>query len=229
MSCEKKEHTLNHPNKQAPVALITGAARRIGKAIAELLHEKGFKIILHAHNSITEAQALADSLNQNKPNTAHVLTADLTNKQDALALIKNAIIRENRLDVLVNNASIFKRTDFNNLKDEDWDALFTTNVRAPFWLSHSARPYLAREKGCIINLTDIHAERPLKDYAVYCQTKAALLMQTKTLAREFAPDVRVNAVAPGAIVWPENENALSNETKEKVIKATPLQQHGIRC
>jgi pteridine reductase len=220
---------LNHANKQvARVALVTGAARRIGATIAHYLHQAGFRVVIHCHQSLQEATALAQILNSKKPHSALVLTADLTIKQDAINLITETILWAGQLDLLVNNASIFTftSTEENALDDEQWNKLFTTNVKAPYWLSYTAHAFLAKQKGAIINITDIHAEHPLKGYSVYCQSKAALTMQTKSLAREFAPNVRVNAVAPGAIAWPENNNALSDTLQQKIIAETPLKQHG---
>lgn len=224
---KKEDHTLNHNNKQATrVALVTGAARRIGAAIVQHLHQAGFRVVIHCHQSVSEAEILADKMNQQRPDSALVLAADLTVKPAAIELIHKAIQWAGQLDLLVNNASIFTPTPLDTLDDAQWDALFTTNVKAPFWLSHTAYPFLQAQNGSIINITDIHAERPLKGYAVYCQTKAALAMQTKTLAREFAPHVRVNAIAPGAIAWPEHTNTLSEELQQKIVAKTPLKQHG---
>lgn len=218
---------MNHTNKQAMrVALVTGAAKRIGAAIAEHLHEAGFRVVIHCHRSEKEAQALAVKMNESRPDSALVLSADLTLKPKAVELIIQTIDWAQRLDVLVNNAAIFAKTPLNNLGDAHWDDLFNTNVRAPFWLSQAAYPYIALQKGTIINITDIHAERPLKGYSVYCQSKAALNMQTKSLAREFAPDVRVNAIAPGAIAWPLQENRLSDAQQDHILARTPLKQHG---
>lgn len=218
---------MNHANKQdVRVAVVTGAARRIGATIAQYLHQAGFRVVIHCHQSTLAAHALAQEMNQHRPDSALVLTADLTIKREAITLVEETIQWANRLDLLVNNAAIFAATPVGTLDDEQWDALFTTNVRAPFWLSQTAFPHLAIQKGSIINITDIHADRPLKGYSVYCQSKAALTMQTKTLAREFAPDVRVNAIAPGAITWPEHDNALNEELQQNIIARTPLKQHG---
>ncbi len=206
---------MNQSDIQAPVALITGAARRIGAAIASYLHQAGYRIIIHYHHSDSEAHDLAQALNQQRTNSALTLVADLCQPNAADMLIANTIDWAGKLNLLVNNASIFMRTDPGAADIIAWDKLFNTNVKAPFLLSQAAFPYLAAQHGAIINITDAHADKPLKDYAVYCQTKAALNMQTKALAREFAPNVRVNAVAPGAIAWPEGENALSSVRQKK--------------
>jgi len=218
---------LNQANTQAlKVALVTGAARRIGAAIAEQLHQAGYSVIIHCRSSLAEAQSLAQNLNQKRPNSALVLPCDLCTHQAIEELISSATAWVGRLDVLVNNASIFSRTDLADFDDKGWSELFETNVKIPFQLSLAARPYLALQQGAIINITDIHADKPLKGYAVYCQTKAALVMQTKALAREFAPQIRVNAIAPGAIAWPEQGNVLSLEQKNEIINKTPLKRHG---
>lgn len=218
---------MNYNNTQAPkVALVTGAARRIGAAIVEHFHQAGFKVIIHCHHSLAEANALCHKLNQIRPNSAYVLTCDLMEKSNCRHLIEKSLEWGGQLDVLVNNASLFMATNLYTQHDDEWLAQFKLNVQVPFWLSLSAQPYLMQQAGSIINITDIHAETPLKGYAEYCQTKAALLMQTKALAREFAPHIRVNAIAPGAIAWPEHQNALKQEDKEAIIAHTLLKRHG---
>lgn len=218
---------MNQANKQAAkVALVTGAARRIGAAIVKHLHQAGFKVLIHCHHSLAEAQALAKTLNQRCPDSAHVLQKDLAAPNAAQELIVATLSWAGRLDLLVNNASIFKRSDITTFNETTWNALFNLNVKLPYLLSLAAYPYLAKHQGVIINLTDIHADKPLKEYAEYCQSKAALAMQTKALAREFAPKVRVNAVAPGAIAWPEQDNTLSTQLQEQIIAKTPLKRHG---
>lgn len=212
---------MNQPNKQdARVALITGAARRIGAAIAKHLHEAGFRVVIHCHHSVHEAEELARTLNQQRRDSAYVLVADLSEDDVSTRLVQQTLTWAGRLDLLVNNASLFSRDI------SDWDTLFYINVKVPFLLSLAAREALANTHGAIINITDAHTDKPLKDYAVYCQSKAALGMQTKSLAREFAPNIRVNAVAPGAILWPEHGNELSHEQKQKIIDEIPLKRHG---
>jgi len=208
------------------VALVTGAARRIGAAIAERLHEAGFNVVIHYHQSKQEADALQTKLNHIRPNSAHVLMADVSIKTQACVLVEQARAWQGRLDVVVNNASCFIKTPVGAVDDVAWDTLMATNVKAPFWLSEAARESLVKYQGCIVNITDIHADKPLSGYAVYSQTKAALKMQTVALACEYAPEVRVNAVAPGAMAWPEGENALSPAIQAKIISRTLLKQHG---
>ncbi|MGQ3889195.1 pteridine reductase [Legionella sp. CNM-1927-20] len=214
-------------NKQVnEVALVTGAARRIGAAIAQHLHQEGFQVAIHCHHSLNEAQLLAGFLNKIRAESAFVFQANLNQPNECRDLINQVLQWGGKLNVLVNNASTFKRTTINEVNLEDWQELFAVNVQAPFLLSLAAYPHLSVQQGAIINITDIHADKPLREYAVYCQTKAALAMQTKTLAKEFAPNVRVNAIAPGAIVWPEKENALDHKVQEYIIASTLLKRHG---
>jgi pteridine reductase len=219
--------TLNLENKQeAKVALVTGGARRIGASIVKTLHQAGYKVLVHCHSSLAEAHSLAAQLNQQKPDSALVITGELTKVECAASLIEQANQWAGRLDLLVNNASVFLRSDPAEPNEQQWDQLFNVNVKAPYLLSLAAHSLLGRMQGSIINITDVHAERPIKGYAVYCQTKAALEMQTKALAREFAPHIRVNAIAPGAIAWPESDNTLSVEQQEHIISKTALKRHG---
>lgn len=206
-----------------PTALITGGARRIGAAIVQILHQAGYCIIIHCHYSTTEAHLLANSLNNKRPESVHVVSQDL-GAPNAAKVLKDAVIDwSGRLDLLVNNASQFFRTDCDS---QGWDLLFDVNVKLPFLLSLELYSLLAEQQGSIINITDIHADKPLSGYSIYCQSKAALEMQTKSLAQEFAPLVRVNAIAPGAIAWPEQTNQLSTIQKDKIIQQTPLKKHG---
>lgn len=218
---------MNQANKQeAKVALVTGGARRIGAAIVKTLHEAGYKVVIHCRGALDEAHALAVHLNHLRIDSAFVLSRELTETDAPLEMMTTIIDWAGRLDLLVNNASTFIRTEYHSFNPADWQALFDINVKAPFLLSLAAYPFLKTQQGAIINITDIHADKPLKGYAVYCQSKAALKMQTETLAREFAPEVRVNAVAPGATIWPEAANALKEAEKEKIIANTPLKTHG---
>lgn len=218
---------MNPTNKQeAKVALVTGGARRIGAAIVQKLHAAGYKVVIHCHQSLQEAHNLAADLNEQRPNSAFVLQRELSETCAAAEIMTAVQDWAGRLDLLVNNASVFIRTEFTAFAETDWNALFDVHVKAPFLLSLAARPLLAKHSGAIINVSDTHAEKPLKGYSVYCQSKAALEMQTKSLAREFAPEIRVNAVAPGAIAWPEHANTLTPEIQEKIIAKTLLKRHG---
>lgn len=218
---------MNHKNTPVKrVALITGSARRIGASIAKSLHQAGYSVAIHCHHSVGEANTLCDTLNKLRENSAKVYIANLMQKTENQTLIAQTINWAGKLDLLINNASLFIPTNLLAQDDAPSMAQYIMNVQAPLWLSIAAQPYLAQQQGAIINLTDIHAETPLKGYAEYCQTKAALLMQTKALSQAFAPDVRVNAVAPGAIAWPERHNTLSTAQQEKIIAKTLLKRHG---
>ncbi len=208
------------------VAMITGGARRIGAAISELLHQEGMNVVLHYNASEDEATELCDKLNRIRPNSAATLQGDLLLPEIDKSLVTKAYHTWGRLDLLVNNASRFYRTPFGKVTEYAWDDLMISNLRAPFFLSQAAAPYLAETKGRIINIADIHSWRPMKNYSVYCISKTGILMLTKSLAKELAPDVVVNAIAPGSIVWPEGENSLSAEEKDAIISKTPLQRTG---
>jgi len=224
---KKGEHTLIQAKKQdVRVALITGAARRIGAETAHTLHAAGFKVAIHCHQSQKDAQQLASQLNHLRADSAFVFTEDLLQLTVQSKLVKQVIDWAGQLDLLVNNASLFIRNELQTFNQDEWAAQFAVNVQAPYLLSLLARPFLKKQQGSIINITDIHAVYPLKGYSVYCQTKAALVAQTKALAKEFAPDIRVNGVAPGAIAWPEKENAMSEKIQAKIIERTALKRHG---
>lgn len=208
------------------VALITGAARRIGAEIARTLHAAGINVILHYYASQQEAQQLCAELNQQRAHSAAILSADLANIDGLGGLIEQSVAVWGKLDILINNASRFYKTAIGEVTPAQWDDLFTPNLKAPFFLSQAAVPYLAKQQGCIINITDIHAEKPIGEYPVYCMSKAGLAMLTKALAHELAPTIRVNAVAPGAIIWPEGENTLPPEIKQHIVDQTALKQEG---
>jgi pteridine reductase len=218
---------LNQVNKQEDkVALVTGGARRIGAAIVKKLHEAGYKVVIHCRFSLSEAHMLAADLNQQRINTAFIIQRELREHNAPTEIINTIREWAGRLDLLVNNASVFARTECNAFNEADWSNLFETNVKVPFLLSLAAWPMLSEHSGAIINVTDIHGDRPLEGYSLYCQSKAALEMQTKTLAREFSPKVRVNSVAPGATLWPEHANALSAVEQQKILDKMPLKNHG---
>lgn len=185
------------------VALVTGAARRLGAATVRQLHQAGFLIVLHYRSSAAAAHALADELNAIRPESVRLLTADLTCQTQVLQLATDTLAVYGRLDLLVNNASSFYPTPMGTVTEAQWLDLFASNAKAPFFLSQALLPALTKQNGCIINMVDIHADKPLAEHPVYCMAKAALVMMTRALARELAPTIRVNAVAPGAILWPE--------------------------
>ena len=207
-----------------PVALVTGSARRFGAAIARALHAAGYDLSLHFRQSRADADALAAELEAMRPGSTFVQQADLAEFDRLPELVAHAIGRFGRLDALVNNASGFTPTPIGTATPAQWDALFASNARAPFFLAQAAAPHLAATRGAIVNLADIYGERPLREHTIYCMAKAALIMMTKSLALELGPGVRVNAVSPGAILWPD---AGGDATKQKAMLArTPLGRTG---
>ncbi|MGY6588340.1 MAG: pteridine reductase [Wenzhouxiangella sp.] len=208
----------------APVAIITGAARRIGATIAEFLHRRGLSVVIHYRGSADAAQALVERLNGQRAGSAIAVQADLADPSAPETLLKAAIDQFGRIDVLINNASAFYPTPVGEATQAHWDDLFASNVRAPFFLSQACAPHLARRGGAIVNLVDIHALVPMQRHSVYGMAKSGLVMQTRALAKELAPDIRVNAVAPGAILWPENED--SPEAAEAILDRVPLGHQG---
>jgi pteridine reductase len=205
------------------VVLITGAAHRIGATTARLLHAEGLNILLHYRHSRGAAESLQAELNAIRPDSVHLIQADLHDTAKLSNLIEQTIEIWGRLDVLINNASSFYATPVGSVTETQWDDLIGSNLKAPFFLSQAAAPYLRQQHGCIVSIVDIHAERPLKEFPVYSMAKAGLVMLTKSLACELGPEVRVNAVAPGAILWPEN---LGEHEKEKIISRTFLKRQG---
>lgn len=208
----------------APVALITGAARRIGAAIARELHAAGCRTVIHYNQSADEAGALADVLNRERRDSAAVLHADLLDDPHLAELIEGAVKCWGRLDVLINNASSFFPTPVGAIDEYQWQDLVGTNFKAPLFLSQAAAPHLKAAGGCIVNMADIHIERPMQGHVVYTAAKSALVSLTRSLARELAPEVRVNAVAPGAVLWPED--GLTEQAKAAIIGQIPLGRRG---
>ncbi len=209
----------------APVALVTGAARRIGAAIVRALHARGMRVALHYHRSGDAAAALAAELETVRADSTVLVRGDLLASGAAAGVIATAAARWGRLDALVNNASTFYSTALAGTGEADWDDLVGTNLKAPYLLACEAAPHLARDAGAIVNIVDIHGERPLPGHTVYCVAKAGLIMLTRCLARELGPGVRVNAVAPGAILWPEGEDG-DVGYRQRIIAATPLARRG---
>lgn len=191
------------------MVLVTGSARRVGAVIVRALHQAGYRVIIHYHHSQDEARALADSLNQHRAHSVATLAADLNNFAEYAPLINQAQKIWQRLDVLVNNASSFFSTPVGATTEAQWQDLMNTNLKAPYFLAQAAAEHLAARQGCIINIADIHGKRPLKNYPVYSIAKAGLIMLTQALARELAPNIRVNAVAPGITLLPEKKYAES--------------------
>lgn len=210
---------------QGRVALVTGAARRIGAAIARRLHAAGANVVVHYRGAEADAQRLEAELNAARPGSALRMKADLLAPIAPKALVGAALDRWQRLDLLVNNASAFYPTPIGRIESSQWEELVGSNLRAPLFLSQEAAPHLAAAKGSIVNIADIHARRPLKGYLVYSVAKSGLAALTQALALELAPAVRVNAVAPGAIAWPEDGQFESKE-RERIVASTPLGRLG---
>ena len=209
---------------QGKVALITGAAHRIGATTAKMLHAEGMNIIIHYRSSRESAQALQEELNAKRENSIVLIQADLHETAKITEMVRESVKAWGRLDVVVNNASSFYPTPVGKIDEKVWDDLIGSNLKAPLFLSQAAAPHLKANNGCIVNIIDIHADRPLKNHTVYSIAKAGLVMLTKSLARELGPEVRVNAVAPGAILWPENE--IDDVTKKRIISGTVLKRQG---
>ncbi|WP_160151485.1 pteridine reductase [Microbulbifer sp. ALW1] len=204
-------------------ALITGAAARLGRAIAEELH-RDHQIVIHYRHSSQAAQSLAEILNHRRANSAVAIHSELGSAADCQQLATAAIICFGEISLLVNNASAFYPTPIGDADEQQWDELMGSNLKAPFFLSQALAPALADAGGCIVNLADIHAEKPMPGHTIYSAAKAGLVMMTKSLARELAPRIRVNAVAPGAILWPEQESEGYN--KEQILARIPMQRSG---
>ena len=204
--------------------MITGAARRIGAALVKHLHHAGLNIVLHYRNSDEDATSLADRLNAKRSNSVKLLKGDLMDYQKIPDLVSEGIALFGRIDALINNASSFYPTDLQDINEEIWEDLVGLNLKAPIYLTQMLAAELKQNQGCIINIVDIHGDRPLKDYSVYCIAKAGLIMFTKSMARELAPEVRVNGIAPGAIMWPEEQHyeGMHNE----IISRTALKREG---
>jgi len=207
-----------------PVALVTGAAKRVGARIARRLHGAGYDLALHHRRSEAEMATLAGELEAARPGSVLVLQAELGDDGAPERLVQATLDRFGRLDALVNNASAFRPTPVGSATPADWDELFASNARAPFFLAQAAAPALRAAGGAIVNLADIYGERPLKNHTIYCMAKAASLMLTQSLAKELGPEVRVNAVAPGAVMWPA-EGKPEHE-KAAMLASTALKRAG---
>ncbi|MGD8175724.1 pteridine reductase [Marinimicrobium sp. ARAG 43.8] len=210
----------------APVALLTGAARRLGAATANTLHNAGYRVIIHYRSSREAAEELVRTLNARRPDSAVAIAANLTIMSDLRRLAREAVAQWGRLDALVNNASSFYPTPVDNATEDDWDDLIGSNLKAPFFLAQAVAPALRQQRGAIVTMADIHAERPLKEHTIYCAAKAGQVMLTQSLARELAPEVRVNGIAPGAILWPEQASESSAQSKQAILDRVPLERAG---
>ncbi|GGD78026.1 pteridine reductase [Lacimicrobium alkaliphilum] len=209
---------------QQKVIFISGSAKRLGAAIARFLHQQGYRIVLHCQHSLDDARTLQNELNEQRAGSVALVIGDLCNHDDLRRLSTEILAAFGRLDGLINNASGFYPTPVGHIEEQDWNNLMGSNAMAPLFLSQALSGELKRRQGTIINMVDIHAMRPLQQHTVYCMAKAALVNMTESLAVELAPDVRVNAIAPGAILWPSSE--VPEQQKHDVLEKVPMQRLG---
>jgi len=212
------------PRHDRPVALITGAGRRVGAVIARTLHAAGYDLALHYRRSIDDARTLADELERQRSGSTLLLQAELADISALPALIEQLLAHYGRLDALVNNASAFYPTPLGTATAQQWSELFASNAQAPFFLSQAAIPALRETRGGIVNMIDIYAERPLAEHPLYCMAKAALAAMTRSLALDLGPDIRVNGVAPGAVMWPSDGKPYADQ--QAMLTRTPLRRAG---
>lgn len=207
------------------VALITGAARRVGAEVARSLHGCGAAIVIHCHRSRADADRLAAEFEARRPGSALVLQADLLERATPARLVEESLARYGQLDILVNNASTFYATPLGEITEAHWTDLMGSNLKAPLFLSQAAMSALRLARGLVLNIVDIHGMRPLRRYPVYSVAKAGLIMLTKSLAREMGPHVRVNGIAPGPVMWPEDGTA-DSDLQRKIVDRTALKRTG---
>lgn len=222
--------TVQASPSEAPVALVTGSARRIGAAIARRFHDRSYRVLLHCRNSTAEAEALATEFNARRAYSAAVLSADLASIDGGEQLARQALARFRRVDVLVNNASSYYPTTFGEVSAEQWDDLLGSNLRGHFFLGQALGEELRARRGAVVNIGDIHADRPRHGFSAYSIAKAGLKAMTRSLAVELAPSVRVNAIAPGSILWPEHLADESDPavagTRQEILRSIPLKRLG---
>lgn len=211
---------------QGKVILVTGGAKRVGAAICRRVHAAGAQVAVHYRNSAQQALALQNELNALRPESALAFQADLLDLDALQQLVREVVEKFGRLDALVNNASSFYATPLAEVDEQQWHDLLGTNLRAPLFLAQAAAAELRRHHGCIVNIADIHAERPMHGHLLYSVAKAGLTALTRALAQEMAPQVRVNAVSPGVIVWPENAAWMDEEQRRKIVAHTLLKREG---
>jgi pteridine reductase len=210
---------------EGKVALITGGAQRIGAAVARMLHAHGMKLVIHYHTSEKAAHALQEELHKIRPESVMLVRGDLNSgERQARNLVFETVESFDRLDVLINNASRFYPTPVGETTESQWDDIVGINLKAPYFLAQAAVPHLRKTGGNIVNIADIYGDRPLIGYLIYSVAKAGVIMLTKALARELGPDIRVNAIAPGVILWPESD--LDEMSKQRIISRTPLKRSG---
>ncbi|MGY1489424.1 pteridine reductase [Methylobacillus pratensis] len=208
------------------VILITGGAKRVGAAICRLLHAEGARLMIHYRSSDDEARTLQSELNLKRPNSVAIIQGDLLRLSVLPKLVQETVQHFGRLDALINNASSYYPSELGSINEHQWEDLIGPNLKAPLFLSQAAAPELRKTHGTIINITDMHVERPKKGYIVYSVAKAGLVTLTKSLAHELAPEVRVNAVAPGPVLWPENNPQFDEVYRQRVISQTLLKRIG---
>jgi len=211
---------------QGKVVLVTGGAKRVGAAICGRLHSAGAQLAVHYHRSEQQAQALQAELNRTRADSVAIFQADLLEQRSLSGLVDQVIEKFGRLDALVNNASSFYPTPLADVDEAQWNDLFGTNLKAPLLLAQAASAELSRQGGCVVNIADIHAERPMKGHLLYSVAKAGLVALTRGLAQEMAPQVRVNAVAPGVILWPEGAAWKDQAQRSKIVEHTLLKREG---
>jgi pteridine reductase len=206
------------------VVLITGGAKRVGAEIARTLHAAGARLLIHYRTSAAAAMSLADGFNKVRAHSAATFAAHLSSPEAPDKVVAAALLEFGHIDILINNASSFFPTPVGSISQSQWDDLMGSNLKAPLFMSQAAAPSLKERHGLIINMVDIHAFRPLRAHPVYCAAKAGLAMLTKSLARELGPEIRVNGIAPGPVLWPEED--MSEELKREIIDKTALKRHG---
>lgn len=215
-------------NLSGKVALVTGSARRIGAVTVRKLHEAGATVVVHYRRSSTAAKAMCDELNKKRADSCLIQQAELSDVSSLQTMVDSIIEKTGRLDVLVNNASTFFPTPVGEITEAHWDNLMGSNLKAPLFLSQIVAPHLSKHNGCIVNMVDIHSVRPLAEHPVYCSAKAGLAMLTQSLAKELGPQVRVNGVSPGIILWPEADesNPEAEAEQQSLIDKTCLKREG---
>lgn len=209
-----------------PVALVTGAAHRLGARTAEILHDRGWNLVIHYRSRKQQAQELVDMMNRVRPDSATCTQGDLTQDKDIARIAVEACGYWGRLDGLVNNASVFYPTPTADATEEDWYQIMGANLKAPFFLVQYCLPALRKTSGSVINLIDIYSEKPLQDHPLYCASKAGLAALTRSWAKDLAPGIRVNGVSPGAILWPEENKAVDSGHQQAILQKTPLARTG---
>jgi len=208
------------------VVLITGGAKRVGAAICKELHAQGAQLMIHYNTSTAEARALQAELNLIRSNSVAIIQGDLLNMDVLPNLVNETISHFGKLDVLINNASTYYPTEIGKINEDNWQDLMGSNLKAPIFLTQAAANELRKNHGCVVNITDMHVERPKKGYIVYSVAKAGLVTLTKSLAHELSPEVRVNAVAPGPVQWPEDNPQFDEVYRQRVINQTLLKRVG---